>query len=65
MKRDNNKLLLDYKGASATLSMSPVALRDLVYKNKGPRVTRIGRRTFFAWKDLEAFVEEYRQVTAT
>ena len=46
-------LLLDYDGAARALSMSRAALRDLVYKGRGPRVTKIGRRTFFAVKDLE------------
>lgn len=54
-------LLLDYDGAASALSMSRAALRDLVYKGRGPIVTKIGRRTFFAVKDLEAFVDERRQ----
>ena len=54
-------LLLDYDGAARTLSMSRPALRDLVYKGRGPRVTKIGRRTFFAVKDLEAFVDRHRE----
>ncbi len=37
------------------------ALQDLVYKGRGPVVTKIGRRTFFAVKDLEAFVDAHRQ----
>lgn len=41
--------------------MSRGALRDLVYKGHGPRVTKIGRRTFFAVSDLEAFVEKCRE----
>lgn len=53
-------LLLDYQSAAKALSLSPAALRDLVYKGRGPIVTRIGRRTFFALKDLEAFVEAHR-----
>lgn len=54
-------LLLDYDGASKALSMSRPALRDLVYKGRGPRVTKIGRRTFFAVKDLEAFIDHHRE----
>jgi len=54
-------LLLDYDGAARTLSMSRPALRDLVYKGRGPRVTKIGRRTFFAVKDLEAFIDRHRE----
>jgi Helix-turn-helix domain len=54
-------LLLDYEGAAKALSLSRAALRDLVYKGRGPRTTKIGRRTFFAVKDLEAFVDHYRE----
>ena len=55
------KLLLDYEEAAAALSLSRAALRDLVYKGRGPVVTKIGRRTFFAVRDLEDFVEQHRQ----
>lgn len=55
------KLLLGYDEAARALSLSRAALRDLVYKGRGPAVTRIGRRTFFAVKDLEAFVERHRE----
>ena len=58
-------LLLDYDGAARALSMSRPALRDLVYKGRGPRVTKIGRRTFFAVKDLEAFIDRHREPAAT
>lgn len=54
-------LLLDYEGAAKALSLSRAALRDLVYKGRGPVVTKIGRRTFFAVKDLEAFVDQHRE----
>jgi hypothetical protein len=54
-------LLLDYDGAARALSMSRPALRDLVYKGRGPRVTKIGRRTFFAVKDLKAFIDQHRE----
>jgi hypothetical protein len=57
-------LLLDYDGAARALSMSRPALRDLVYKGRGPRVTKIGRRTFFAVKDLEAFIDHHREPPA-
>ncbi|WP_425064111.1 hypothetical protein [Pyruvatibacter mobilis] len=40
--------------------MSQPALRDLVYKGRGPRTTKIGRRTFFARQDLNDFVETMR-----
>jgi Helix-turn-helix domain len=54
-------LLLDYPAAAQALSMTRGALRDLVYKGRGPAVTRIGTRTFFAVRDLEAFVERHRE----
>lgn len=60
---DAHVLLLDYDGAAKSLSMSRAALRDLVYKGRGPRVTKIGRRTFFAVKDLEAFIDQHREGT--
>jgi len=59
--RPQTRLLYDYDGAAEMLSMSAGALRDLVYKGRGPVTTKIGRRTFFAYKDLESFVEDYRQ----
>ena len=55
------KLLLDYEEAARALSLTRAALRDLVYKGRGPSVTRIGRRTFFAIKDLEEFIDRHRQ----
>ena len=55
------KLLLDYNGAAQALSMSRAALRDLVYKGRGPVTTKIGRRTFFAVKDLEEFIDRHRE----
>lgn len=57
------KLLLDYDEAAAALSLSRAALRDLVYKGRGPAVTKIGRRTLFATKDLEAFVDRHRETS--
>ena len=56
------RLLLDYKAAAKALCMSRAALRDLVYKNRAPVVTKIASRTFFAIKDLEDFVEAHRVV---
>jgi hypothetical protein len=56
------QLLLNYEQAAAALSLSRAALRDLVYKSRGPTVTRIGRRTLFAVSDLEEFIERHREV---
>lgn len=57
------KLQYDYKGAAEMLSLSPAALRDLVYKGRGPVTVRIGRRTFFAHTDLEDFIARHREVS--
>lgn len=64
-REDTFVLLLDYEGAAKALSLSRAALRDLVYKGRGPTVTKIGRRTFFAVKDLEAFVDQHRSCQVT
>lgn len=45
------------------LSLSPAALRDLVYKGRGPVTVKIGRRTFFTHQDLEAFVAKHRETS--
>jgi hypothetical protein len=55
------QLLVDYEQAASALSLSRAALRDLVYKGRGPVVTKIGRRTLFAVSDLQAFVAQHRQ----
>ena len=57
MAKRDEKLLYDYEGAANLLSLTRPALRDLVYRGRGPRVTRVGRRTFFAKDDLVEFVE--------
>lgn len=61
MKYDVEPLLFDYEGAALMLSMTRAALRDLVYRGNGPRITKIGRRTFFARCDLENFIELHRE----
>lgn len=58
---ENAKLQYDYKGAAEMLSLSPAALRDLVYKGRGPVTVRIGRRTFFAHADLVDFIDRHRE----
>ena len=60
MAFQKEKLLFDYDGAAEALSLTRAALRDLVYRGRGPRVTKIGRRTFFARRDLEDFVAAHR-----
>jgi hypothetical protein len=55
------KILLDYKGAADALSLTEQALRDLVYKGRGPTVTEIGRRRLFALTDLDEFVQRHRR----
>ncbi len=56
-------LLLDYENAAAILGLSRPALRDLVYKRRGPATVSIGRRTMFAYKDLETWVDQHRKLT--
>lgn len=55
------KYLLDYRSAAEALSLTEQALRDLVYKGRGPAVTEIGRRRMFAPADLHEFVERRRR----
>lgn len=54
-------ILLDYESAAIVLGLSRPALRDLVYKRRGPATVNIGRRTMFAYKDLEAWVDQHRK----
>jgi hypothetical protein len=63
METNAHKLLYDYKAAADMLSLTPAALRDLVYKGRGPVTVRIGRRTFFAHKDLEDFIARHRETS--
>ncbi|PVB59504.1 hypothetical protein DCO57_21995 [Labrenzia sp. 011] len=58
--RAQQKLLLDYESAAEALSLTRSALRDLVYKGRGPATIKLGRRTMFAMSDLEAFIEANR-----
>ncbi len=53
-------LLLDYERAAKALGMTEGALRNLVWKNKGPVVTEIGRRRMFALSDLQDFIASHR-----
>ena len=48
-------LLLDYDNAARLLGMTRAALRDLVYRHRGPATVKLGRRTLFAYRDLEAW----------
>lgn len=54
-------LLYNYRQAAQKLSLSEQALRDLVWKNRGPVVTEIGRRRLFALSDLQDFVKRHRK----
>lgn len=55
------RLLYSYTEAAQLLGLPSVqALRDLVYKGRGPRGVNIGRRVMFRADDLEAFVESLR-----
>ena len=53
-------LLLDYDNAARLLGMTRAALRDLVYRHRGPATVKLGRRTLFAYRDLEAWVDAHR-----
>ena len=61
MREHSEVFLFDYEAAAKALSLTRPALRDLVYRGRGPRVTKIGRRTFFAKRDLLAFIEAHRE----
>ncbi len=54
------KLLYTYEEAAYALGMTRGALRDLVYKGRGPVSVNIGRRVFFAKDDLVAFINKHR-----
>ena len=54
-------LLFDYKQAARMLGFTEQALRDLVWKNRGPVVTEIGRRRMFALTDLQDFIDSHRR----
>ena len=56
------KELYDYKNAAYLLSMTPVALRNLVHKGKAPAVTKIGRRVFFTRKDIKDWILQNKSV---
>ncbi|WP_374834307.1 helix-turn-helix domain-containing protein [Paenochrobactrum pullorum] len=61
MNNDIRPLLLNYDDAAKKLGLSRPALRDLVYKRRGPATINIGRRTMFAYKDLEIWVDGLRK----
>jgi hypothetical protein len=54
-------ILLDYNEAARLLCLTRSALRDLVYRNRGPATVKLGRRTMFAYRDLEAWVDAHRK----
>lgn len=56
-------LLYTYQQAATLLGLTSVqALRDLVFRGKGPVATRIGRRVFFTPADLQEWVDSHRDV---
>lgn len=57
MIENSNKLLWDYKETAQNLSLTVQALRDLVYKGRGPKVTRIGQRVMFRPADVRTWVD--------
>lgn len=55
------RLLYPYAEAADLLGLpSTQALRDLVYRGKGPVPVRVGRRVLFAVADLDAWVAAHR-----
>ncbi len=56
--------LLSYDAAAAYLDITPVALRNKVYRGEGPVPTVIKRRTFFALCDLREYVQRHRRPSA-
>lgn len=60
------KLLYTYPEAASLLGLpSTQALRDLVYKNRGPIQTRIGSRVLFAHVDLVAWAAAHRDTAGS
>lgn len=55
------RILYPYEEASELLGLPSVqALRDLVFKGRGPTPTRIGRRVLFTYADLENWALSHR-----
>jgi predicted DNA-binding transcriptional regulator AlpA len=57
------KELLDYQDAAYVLSITPVALRNLVHKGNAPTITKIGRRVFFSRADIKTWIEKNRVIS--
>ena len=53
-------LLLNYKQAARALGFTEKALRDLVWKRRGPVVTKVGRRRMFYVDDLKEWIARHR-----
>lgn len=62
MSHARARLLYSYPEAADLLGLSLQALRDLVYRGRGPVQTRIGRRVMFSVGDLEAWISKHRQL---
>lgn len=52
------KLLWTVKETAQRLSMSEQALRDILYKGGGPKVTRNGRSVYFRPCDVHTWVND-------
>lgn len=57
MIENSHKLLWNYEETAHHLSLTVQALRDLVYKGRGPKVTRIGQRAMFRPVDVKDWVD--------
>ena len=58
MDEKTEKLLWTYEETAQRVSLTVQALRDLVYKGRGPAVTRMGRRTLFRPQDVRSWVDQ-------
>lgn len=57
------QILYSYSEAAGLLGLPTAqALRDLVYKGRGPVATRIGARVLFAYADLTAWAAAHRDI---
>jgi len=64
LSRADDFQLYNYARAAEFLAVTPVALRNKVYRGQGPTPTVIERRTFFALCDLREYVLQHRRPAA-
>lgn len=54
--------ICDFKKLAKFLGITETALRQRRYRKQIPEPFRIGRRLYWQWKDIEAWIEEQRRV---